>query len=74
MEDKLRDVRVSEIRLQKTVETLKSDLSTLSKKQSKMEIENRNLTDILNNIREENNVLRAQIRHSKITSILQDSS
>eukprot|EP00210_Caulerpa_lentillifera_P001605 g1543.t1 len=78
LEDKLRDVRVSEIRLQKSVEALKSDLASMSKKQSQMENENRNLTDILNNIREENNVLRAQIhktpKETKVPSELVDRS
>ena len=61
LEERLRDMRVSEIRFEKTVERLKEEVDVLKKQERKAENENRSLTDILNNIREENNVLRAQM-------------
>ena len=61
LEERLRDMRVSEIRFEKTVEILKEEVDVLKKQERKAENENRSLTDILNNIREENNVLRAQM-------------
>ena len=61
LEERVRDTRVSEIRLEKAMEKLKEENEALIRRERQLENENRNLTDILNNIREENNLLRAQV-------------
>lgn len=67
MEEKIRDLRISGIRTEKALNATKEELESLNRTHRRIENENRNLSDILNNIREENNLLRSQM-HSKTQS------